>query len=90
MDEQQPQLGGPVGSRDEEDAAHAPPVDLGQPGGLPLRVVTGGEVRDDPGDERLEGGVPAVLPGVHLAVRRDDPTEVARLVQVPDHHHSHR
>jgi hypothetical protein len=63
------------------NAEHAPDpaaVHLGDPGGLPGRVAAGRVVGDDPRDERLEGGIPAELGRVHLAVGHHYPAEVTR------------
>src|SRR5258708_4620172 len=63
------------------NADHAPDpaaVRLGDPGGLPGRVAPGRVVGDDPRDERLEGGIPAELGRVHLAVGHHYPAEVTR------------
>jgi hypothetical protein len=69
---------------DAEHAPEAPAVGLGDPGGLPGGVVVCGIVGDDPCDQRLEGGVPPELGGVHLAVGHDDPPQVAWLAKRPD------
>src|SRR5260221_7186851 len=63
------------------NAEHAPDpaaVRLGDPGGLPGWVAAGRVVGDDPRDDRLEGGIPAELGRVHLAVGHHHPAEVTR------------
>jgi hypothetical protein len=69
-DEQDAQLGHArlVGG-DQEHAAGAFTVDLGDPGRLLVRGVLGRVVADDLGHQRLEVGAEAELAGVQLAVR---------------------
>jgi len=50
------------------------------------RVVIRGVVGHDPGDQRLEAGVPTELGGVQLSMRHHHPPQIARLPQTPDHH----
>src|SRR5690606_12622437 len=85
IDDQQPQLRRSffLGS-DTRDGTHASAVDLRDPRRLSFRVVTVGEVGDDPGHQPLVGDVPAVLLGVELAIRQNDPAEVARFAQPAD------
>jgi AcrR family transcriptional regulator len=78
MDKQDPQPGDRrvLGVGNQEDAADTATVQLSDPRGLPVGVVGGGIVGDDPRDQRLELGVPAELGVVDLAVGLDDPSEV--------------
>lgn len=69
---------------DEEDAADAVAVELGDPGRFSLRVVVAGVVGDDARDERLEVGVPVEFGGVDLAVSLDDPAQVSGLPERAD------
>jgi hypothetical protein len=80
-DQQDAQLGDPrvLGERHAQDAAHPPAVDLRDPA-LRAGVRCSQVVGDDVGHQRLEGGVPAELLGVHLAVLPQHPAQVARLV----------
>src|SRR5690606_32261778 len=77
LHEQQPQLGGPLVLVDAEDRPDRLPVDLGDPAPVPARVAVLDVLGDDPGDQRLELLVPAVLLGVELAVALHDPPEIA-------------
>src|SRR5581483_2263176 len=61
LDEQQPQPRGRGVLAHAEHAARRAAVDLGDPGRLGRRVPAVQVVRDDPGHERLVGGVPAEL-----------------------------
>jgi hypothetical protein len=78
FDQQQTQLRG-VGSvgSGAEDAADSFAVELGDPRGLASAVHTVTEVRDHAGDERLEGGIPAVLGCVSGTVPFHHPAQVA-------------
>jgi hypothetical protein len=67
-----------------EHAAGALSVELGDPCGLAIGGVTGGVVGHDPGDERLEAGVPAEFVRVDLAVGHHDPAEVAGFAERSD------
>jgi len=62
-----------------EHTAGPTPVELGDPPGFSCRVVALGEVCHDSGDHRLEVAIPAVLAGVGLTVRLDDPAQVPGL-----------
>ena len=70
---------------DAEDAPRSASVDLGDPGRFGRRVVGGRVVGHDPGDQRLEVGVPAELVGVHRAVGQHHPAEITGLPHRPDH-----
>jgi AcrR family transcriptional regulator len=79
MDKQDPEPGDGwvLSVGDQEDAADTAAVQLSDPRGLPVGIVGGGIVGDDPCDQRLELGVPAELGVVDLAVGLDDPSEVS-------------
>src|SRR5690606_5396030 len=88
IDEQDAELGGVVLACDAEDASGASSVEFGDPRGFMVGIVTAGEVGDDLRDERFEAGVPAVFAGVDLAMRLDDPSEIAGLVEAANGHSS--
>ena len=78
VNQEDPELrGGLVGGH----AEHAPyplAVHLGDPGRLPRRVVPGRVTGGDLRDECLEGGIPAELSRVYLAVSHHHPAEITR------------
>src|SRR5262245_52166210 len=78
VDQEQAQLGDRVLPPDAEHAARRLALDLGDPAGFAGGVVTLGVVGHDPGDEGLEGLVPAVLAGVEQPMALHDPAQVAR------------
>jgi hypothetical protein len=85
FDEQDSQLRRVVVGGDAQDRPDATTVELGDPGGLPRRVVAVGEVGHDPRHEGFEGRVPSELGGVELAVALHHPAQVTGLAQCSDH-----
>src|SRR5437667_9397306 len=76
LDQQQTELGNPLGLLDEEHGADVLPIVLRDPAALPRGVVLTHELLDDFGDLRHELLVPAVCLSVQVAVPLDDPIHV--------------
>ena len=62
-----------------EHAADPFAVQLGNPRRVALGITTLAELGDDPRDQRLERGVPAVFGRISCAMPLDDPPEITRL-----------
>ena len=102
IDEEDAQLRRTVIRGNAEDAADALAPEFRDPRCFPGRIMLAGVVSHDAGDQCLEGAIPTELPRVELAVRGNDPAEVARLIKLTDpnrpihhdrlvrHHRPHR
>ena len=77
LDQEQAQLGDALAGLDQEHAADARPWRSAIQHALALGIEVVDEFRDDAGDQRLEGHVPAVFGVIQRAVALDDPAEVA-------------
>jgi AcrR family transcriptional regulator len=81
--QQDPQLRCGAVLTDTEHTSDSSPIELGDPGLLPTRIVLGSIVGDDLGNQGLEFKVPAKLAGVLLTVGHHDPAQIARLSEDP-------
>ena len=86
LDEEETEAGGVgiFGVLNEEDAAEAFVIAIGDPATLAQGVEVVDEVGGDAGDEGFETFVPAILFGVEEAVTLDDPAHVSGAVGPED------
>ena len=89
MNQQDPQLGRVIVSRDQEHTTEAAVIHRSDPRPLPSRIVPGRVIGHDTCHQRLELDIPAKLGGIHLAMGHHYPAQITRLPQRPDHRVDH-
>jgi hypothetical protein len=77
LNQQEAQFRHLVAALHQEHRADRRTIDLGDPAALARGIEVAQKLRDDPGDQRLEGRAPAILLGIARGVARQHPAHVA-------------